>query len=452
MNNKTCKRSRKYGTHDEKNGIRAKKRENIETIRELIKKNKFQLVEYSINNYLENYGEDEYLLHEIAKYKAAIGEIEEAKKIYKKIVDEDFENKYYSLYELGKLESESGNFDLAISYYEMIISSNHKDKSHALLETAKNLNYIGENKKAEEYLNIIIENDMENKYCAIEALATVMLDIGNLKRAEKYIEMIKNNLPDSNYKYLKGCLEIKRKNFFEGKKYFEDILQNEIYFKTKATITLANLEYDVENYEKAIEILETITEDKRIYYYEATKKLSHCYIKLEMYNEAINKIHLLDTEDNHYINEQSFLYGRLYQKKQEYDLALSSYQNVSKCSNVLYLDSLYNRICILIKLEKYHQAFELTKELDNFNSSRYTDRINSIKLYINKKLDLGLNLPLRRYTDILINSYDKDLVLKHIGRHKYEDFLNDKHTIFNDNINIEKLYNYGIRKNKRRYF
>lgn len=441
----TKKRIRKYGTFDEKNFIRHNKRDIVEKIRELIRNEKYQLVEYSINNFIEKYGEDCYLLHEKARYKAATNNIEEAKKIYKLIIDADSENKYYSLYELGKLESETGNFNLALSYYEMILSSNHKEKCHALLETAKVLNLIGENKKAEEYLNIIIDNNMENKYRAMENLAIVLMDIGNLKLAEYYIEETKNHVEDANYKYLKGCLEIKRRNYIEGKKYFEDILKNEPYFKTKATLTLANVEYDLENYEKAIEILKTIKEDTGFYYYEANKKIAHCYIKLKMFEEAEEQIHLLDKEDNRYIIEQSFLYGRLYQIKGDYISALSYYQNVSIDSNILYLDSLHHRICILIKLQKYEDAYKLIDELEkNDNNNRYTERINSMKIFLNRELNLGLNLKVKRYTDMLINYYNKDLVLEHIEKHKYEDDNNVRHTIFSDDIDINELYNHVI--------
>ena len=152
----TSKQIRKYGSFDEILAVKKKKKLLTIKIKELIKQEKYSLALSSINNYIEKYGIDCYILHEQARYSAAINEVDKARKIYKEIIDNDYENKYYSMYELAKLESEDGNYLLSISYLEGIISSNHKDKSHALLEIAKNLNYMGENGKAKKYLNDIM--------------------------------------------------------------------------------------------------------------------------------------------------------------------------------------------------------------------------------------------------------------------------------------------------------
>ena len=231
----------------------------------------------------------------------------------------------------------------------------------------------------------------------------------------------------------------------KAREYFEDIIKNEKSFKLKATCALGNIEYELENYERAIEIFELLMPDDRSYYMEATKKIACCYIKISNFDKAEEYIRLLDTEDNKYINEQNFLQGRIYQLKQDYIQALDYFNKIEIETKNLYADALYNICCILIKIEQYDKVTKQLNKLENADQyNRYFKRIHTMRIFINKKLNINEEPQVMRYTDSLIMNYDKESVIEHISKHKYEDESNDKHTIFNDDIEVEEVYNYAI--------
>ena len=157
------KQLRKYGNRHFKRRERMIKRNSVEGIRSLLDERKFKLAETCIEEYIEENGEDCYIIHEYGKFYEKQFMLKKAKKYFEKNINNNSENMYYSLYELAKLEKYERNYDKAIEYLNTIIRSNHYDKSHALLELTKVYIILERYDDAEATLQEIFNGEYDEK-------------------------------------------------------------------------------------------------------------------------------------------------------------------------------------------------------------------------------------------------------------------------------------------------
>ena len=130
----TSKRTRKIQEYKQEYST---KKAQILNIRKLLKNSNLRMAKSCIDNYLEEYGKDGYILHELGKYNYQLNNFDEAKYYYESVIYDDYENKYYSMYELSKIEKVNNNLDRSLELLNEIIESDHKNKCHAKLEKAK---------------------------------------------------------------------------------------------------------------------------------------------------------------------------------------------------------------------------------------------------------------------------------------------------------------------------
>lgn len=442
----TSKQIRKYGTFSKRLDLNKTKKNQIVSIRSLIEEGKFSLAKVNIDNYIEEYGYDCYIIHEYGKYYEKQNLLDSAKNYFNINIENKSENMYYSLYELAKIEKEFGNYNKAINYLIEIINSKHLDKSHAILELAKVYIILEKYEEAEFKLKEILDSSVNNtlKEGAYQLLIQVKINNLKIKEAEQLLKKFQNEISDSKIKFLFGQLENKKGNKVKAYQIFNDIIKNENECKLKASYELALLEIEMNHLDRAFELLNFIIERKNFHYNEALETKINCLIKIGNFKNAYECIDkLLNDKENK--NIANYYIAKIETYNKNYNKALSLFETITKENLRIYRNMLYRKTCILIKQEKYEEAyhtFTCLKECDY--NKKYENKYNLLEIYLKNMLNKPCTIEPKSYNEALLCEYKYEQVIEHIKKHKEEDNNKINHTIFNSEFDIEELYKYAI--------
>lgn len=442
----TSKQIRKYGTILEKTNLRKNKKNRILSIRKLLDESKYQLAKSNIDKYIEEYGYDCYIIHEYGKYYSGQLLFEPAKSYFSINIENKSDNIYYSLYELAKIEKSTCNYNKAINYLLEIINSKHPDKSHAILELAKIYNSLENYEVAELQIKEILNNSTNNtvKEGAYQLLIQIKINNKEFKEAEELLEKFKGKITNLKNTFLLGQLENKKGNKLKAYQIFNNILKNNNECKLKAAYELAILEMETNHLDRALELLNLILERRNVQYNESLESKINCLIQMGNFisaSECNNE--LLDNTKN--MNMFNFYNAKIEISKKNYDEALSLLETISKDNLRIYKQMLYKKICILIKKERYKEAYDTFIILKEYDCNKnYENKYNSLEKYLKDKLNQSCDIEPESYVEKLLFNYDYNQVINHIQKHKEENNNKLNHTIFNSNIDIESLYNYVL--------
>ena len=442
FDNGTSKQRRKFDGYGVEYSL---KKSKIENIRELLRKFKFKMAKNCIDNYIKEYGEDCYIYHELGKYYNSIDEQDEAIKYFSKVIDNRYKNMYYSMYELSKIEKTKLEYDKAIDHLNTIINSNHPEKCHAKLELAKVYFIINDWIKSKKLLKEIIDNKEPNSLYALDSLIEYSYAYKDKKTAINYYEKLKDELEPNRNNYYKATIEIMKGDILEGKKQLEEMSTDDINLKIKIIYQLALINYDLENYNKAINYMLELTriDSKSINY----SFIVSIYIRLKDYDNALKYLNEIMGKDYYSLEEISLLKGNMCFMKKEYDDALKYYSKIKPSNTTTYRDSLYKQICIHLKLNEYETVLELYNELKKYDYNKkydYLYKTNSLEILCNHRLGLENEIDASVYTDNQIVDYNIERTLEHISFHKEENENKTLHSVFDESINITDLFVYSF--------
>jgi len=444
----TKKRLRKYGNRAEKKKINLIKKHGIEGIRSLLDESKFVLAKTCMDEYIEENGYDCYIIHEYGKYYSKQFKLSEARKCFEKNINDNSENICYSLFELSKIEKLERNYDEAIKCLHAIIRSNHYDKSHARIELAKIYTILENYDFAEDILLEILNEDFsEHTYeVAKSCLIQSKINSGKIKDAEKLLEELKENSNHPKVKFLEGQLEERKNNKLKAYEIYHEIIRNGRECTENASYELAKIEMEKGNYDEAIKVIDLFIDDNSIRYnVEMFEIKINCYIKMGDYSKAKECIDKLISLNDKCENIVNYYLGKIEFYTKNYFESLEYYNKIDETNFRTYRDSLYKKMCCLIKLERYEDAYNTFEELKRVDvSKRYYGKYNTLELYLKGMMGQSCEVEPRCYIETLLIDYDYDLVIEHINKHKEPDETKISHTIFNENIDTYELYNYAL--------
>ena len=275
--------------------------------------------------------------------------------------------------------------------------------------------------------------------------AFIYLQDGKTEKALKLLLEISDN-------DLKSKIDIQRKNVLLGELYKKEknfekalyyygkalIVKNDLYWK--AYHAIGHIKYKMGYINEAILVLEEIIRKQKTDIVIET--LVKCYL-LKGYNDKAYQ--LINEFEDSYI-KKVFL-GRLEfckQNFQEAEVILSDLINDPEYKDTRYHNYAYYYLIITkVRSKKYD---EVLKILNNVVTSicfedRYKRELNLLKYYINK--ELGNNIKPSNYSERQINNFSEELAINHIRSHHDNDYITEYTTsLFNDNVDIEKLYYY----------
>ena len=228
-------------------------------------------------------------------------------------------------------------------------------------------------------------------------------------------------------------LLVKTNRLKEARNYFESLLntKSEIY----AMLELGKLEVRLGNYNEAKNYFESLLNTQNNTY--AMLELGKLEVRLGNYNEAKNYFEsLLNAQNNTYAMLEL---GKLEVRLGNYNEAKNYFEDILKIRHDVYA---INELLILsIKWEKYEDALLYLEELTNYK----TKNLKHLKVYftyINYKMgNIDKIQDIEGYFANQIVDYNKEKAINHIKLHLDENSNKIKHGLFEDNLDIEKLYN-----------
>lgn len=97
-----------------------------------------------------------------------------------------------------------------------------------------------------------------------------------------------------------------------------------------------------------------------------------------------------------------------------------------------------------IKLEKYEKAYQLLNELVEINVDLgQLHKLKTLNFYLKNKLNILTEediYNIDNYYCKQIYFYERERAISHTRLHLYQDNSKKKHTLFNQNVNIEELF------------
>lgn len=434
---KTKKQWRKYGSFLKD---RAEKKKKIDLIRGIVKSDKYYLAKDIIDEYIEKYGEDNYINHELAKYYARLNESDKARSIFQANIDDCSQTMYYSMYELAKMERGCANFERAEELLNQIIVSPHESKEHALLELAKVYIDTRRYDEAKELLDKIINEDMPNKMLAYQPYIEILIYIGDYEKAKEYIELIKDIIPKMDRIYYEAYISWCERKYITA----ERILKSNDLGIGKTRLLFCNIEYSLRKFDSVIESIDPVirfnnNSDKK----EGIILLAKSYAKEGRFEEALETINRLNEFKKVDTELMNYLTGSVYYEMNDYYSARSYFGNIENIKGHNYLMAIMKEISMLIGEERYADAYNILNcfKYDLIKDNKKTFYSLS-KLFLEQQLNIPNTKEPGNYSELQMISFDKEIAIDHIKKHCY--YVNDEtaHTLFNENIDIDELYDY----------
>ena len=423
-----------------KNKQKESKIKKINSIRTTIEMQKQNSAKLQIEEYLELYGKDTYIMLEQARYYKLIGKIKESINILETLILENPYNIGYILFELAKTYQEQGLIEQAIETYKMIERTNHKNKTFAYNALALIYMDLYMYDEAKYYFEKVIQSEDRVRELAKINLSKIYRHLGEYDKAIEILDSVvaKNNgRLRCSVIYSKAKI-LKRKGMYEeAEQLYDDILikydsnYHPAIFE-KVSIAIRNNRFlEAQKLYKSIENVEYHNKYFTLIKAEYNLTMGNIDFAKELYDS-------ITIEDNVYGTLVAFGLFRISVIKGDLDRAIELCEYIMNRKDEYYNEALIQ----LIEVELYNKNF--TKSLELFKQIHINKlEEKNIKDYkiIRMILEIIFNFPTvyeasEKYSYQQLIDYDLDRAVKHIGSgHKNK----GDSTNFYNGMNIKKL-------------
>ena len=282
---------------------------------------------------------------------------------------------------------------------------NTQNRTYATLELGRLEVSEGNNVKAREYFEQLLNT--QNRTYAMLELGRLEVNEGNNVKAREYFEQLLNTQNRTHAMLELGRLEVNEGNNVKAREYFEQLLNKQN--RTYAMLELGRLEVSEGNNVKA-----------REYFEQLLNTQNRTYAALEL--------------------------GRLEVSEGNNVKAREYFEQLLNTQNRIY--AMHELIFLNIKEGQYLEAYKMFKN----GGYKKLERGESYHLDIFLKYKLGIieyeQISNKDYHIRQLFNYDVSSALEHITKHLDEDDKKIKHTVFNQDVNLEELFNYSRKQIK----
>ena len=408
------------------------------SIKELFKKEQYSRALFEIEKYLKEYPNDEFAQYLHGKILIKANDTEEAKLVFKDIINKNTIKKDFASIELAKI------------YLE-------EDEEYAILLLKK-----------------VINNNPSLRSLALRLLFDVKINQYKLNDANNILKKIKNK--DDNYHLCKAKLYV-----LMGQKEKANLELSNINIKKlnrESLLYLMEIEVANEHFNKALEISKYLTTIHDEIYTLTLLEKSRIYNMIGKYGAALDICNELILECRIDDSKEIFISkGIAYQHLSDYQKAEECFLEALKSNKKRVKNTAKWRLAYLLHENKqFTEAKEIYKELlnhqfkNNFrlylnlisilisernyceaekvlekmqkncpNKEKYQDKYQYLKILLQKYQQKTISLKKsNRYLESQILNFSEEKSKDHIIRHR------KKKSSFNKNINFEDLYQYTM--------
>lgn len=440
--------------YERENSIDNEKKEFINKIKFLFKQERNELALSTINQYLKEYSEDNYILTYHAMTLFKLNKVEESIKEFENILNKDSLSERetsFAMTQYAFVLSQNEQADLAIYYYEKIIN---ESKDLELIARGKLAGIYISEKRYEDAIRILTIDGFNNEFLNVKR-AYIYLNSGDYDKA---IEALKEKEYNTYDVYVKVNLDDtytqQEKNYIKGHIYYkQDDMDRALPYLSKASlcrgrqltyksvIDLARIYILKGEMNSAIDLCEETLKDCSSKYYVRIfyEILAKAYYKKNDYEKAEEYYKKIDTDEK----IKKINLGKIELLKGNFELADEYLSNldVDNYDINMFYEEYYILALAKLRVNKYDEVLKILdlfyENINKHEIEQMKFKLDRIRLYINSIKKEKIDQSTLAYTEKQIVSYSKKSALKHIYKHHV---VEPRESKFNENIDIKELF------------
>ncbi|WP_457617203.1 tetratricopeptide repeat protein [Lutibacter sp.] len=177
------------------------------------------------------------------------------------------------------------------------------------------------------------------------------------KKAKQYfLNLLDSPKYGAQAKYYYGYIAYKQDDYTTADKYFSKV-EDDTSFKTNVSYYLADMNFKLGKFEKAIERgLPLLEKAKRLEHSEISKIVGESYFNLQKYSEAIPHLKNYKGKRGKWKNTDYYLLGYAYYKQNDYENAINNFNKIIGGNNAVAQNAYYHLAECYLKLDKKQEA------------------------------------------------------------------------------------------------
>ncbi len=176
------------------------------------------------------------------------------------------------------------------------------------------------------------------------------------KSKEYFLSLLDSQKYGAQAKYYYGYIAYKQDDYDTADTYLGEVA-NDKTFKTKVSYYLADMNFKLGKFEKAIEYgLPLLEKAKRIEHSEISKIIGESYFNLQKYKEAIPHLKNYKGKRGKWNNTDYYFLGYAYYKLNDFENAIRNFNKIIGGKNAVTQNAYYHLAECYLKLEKKQEA------------------------------------------------------------------------------------------------
>lgn len=433
---KKTKKEKKY--EQEEKEIKEKKL-RISSIKKLVSRKKHSKALQEVLLYLKDYPGDSYGLFQYGSILFDIEQLEKAKEIFLRIIEEGLDSQYAAMYKMGTIAMIEDDLNQAENYFSQNIESSPYDETFSIIKLARIKSLKG---YYQEGLDILEQaSDQTNSKLIIEKARITSLS-REFELAYEIINMYPFQSFDKKWNreaYItKANIEKNLNMYLEAKEDYKKALQgpkDATYYR--ALTEFASFYYSLKDYDNCFRLCKDILKEC------SSSVLGKINILLGDIYKELGEYHKARTKYEESTKYQFGIDKTGYFNIAKLELCRDNYKEARKYYKIIEPKNIYvkngiqllNLAIIEFKEKNYEKAQELLNQIDiRYVEDKYRHDYNVLKAYLD--LRKTGSIVGDSYTLKQIKDYSMTRLLNHIKREHTFDL---ESSFFNQNIDLETL-------------
>lgn len=261
------------------------------------------------------------------------------------------------------------------------------------------------------------------------------------KAKEYFINLLDSQQYGAQAKYYYGFIAYNQDDYSTADKYLGEVA-NDVSFKTKVSYYLADMNFKLGKFDKAIEHgTPLLKKARRLEHSEISKILGESYFNLQKYDEAIPHLKNYKGKRGKWTNTDYYLLGYAYFKQNDFENAINNFNKIIGGKNAVAQNAYYHLAECYLKLNKKTEALNAFR---NASQMKFKPEIKKDAWLNYAKLSYDIGNPyksvpevLQEYIELYPNSSHKDeindlIISSYITSNDFEGALNFLKTKKND--------------------
>jgi TolA-binding protein len=218
------------------------------------------------------------------------------------------------------------------------------------------------------------------------------------KAKEYFINLLDSQEYGAQAKYYYGFIAYNQDDYSTADKYLGEVA-NDISFKTKVSYYLADMNFKLGRFEKALEHgMPLLKKAKRLEHSEISKIIGESYFNLQKYDQAIPHLKNYKGKRGKWTNTDYYLLGYAYYKQNDFENAINNFNKIIGGNNAVAQNAYYHLAECYLKLEKKIAALNAFK---NAAEMKFKHNIKKDAWLNYAKLSYEIGNPYKSVPDVL---------------------------------------------------